>query len=382
MKHFVIMILVCCFLLPTIKVGAEEIGISAKSAIVMDMASGRILYAKNIDEQLPMASTTKIMTAIVALDHGKLEDTVEVSASAAGVEGSSMYLAAGERITLENLLYGLMLVSGNDAATAIAEYIAGSPGEFAELMNQKAKEIGADSSHFDNPHGLPNEAHFSTARDMAKITAYGLSNPKFAEIVSTKTKKVPWEGRNYDRVLNNHNKLLSLYDGCIGVKTGFTKAAGRCLVSAARRNDCTLVCVTLNAPNDWNDHMALYDNAFQTYQPSLVISAGSEYGTVSIKEGTADQVKAIAPSDCYYPTSAGEAFEVIPKLNEMLKAPVRKGDIVGYAKMHMNGEECGRFELVAAEDVLNEKVVLQGLKRSFASNVKYIFRQWISIFGK
>ncbi|MBQ3573353.1 MAG: D-alanyl-D-alanine carboxypeptidase, partial [Clostridia bacterium] len=199
-----------------------EPSVSAHSAILIEKNSGRVLYAKNPDERLPMASTTKIMTSICAIESGNvsLDQTLEISASAAGVEGSSMYLESGEKMTLRELLYGLMLSSGNDAAVAIAECISGDKEKFAELMNKKAEEIGAANTHFTNPNGLPDENHYSTAHDMAKLTAYAMQNQSFAEIVSTKSFKIAGEGKAYPRVLSNHNKLLSMYEGCIGVKTG------------------------------------------------------------------------------------------------------------------------------------------------------------------
>jgi len=175
-------------------------------------------------------------------------------------------------MTIRELLYGLMLSSGNDAAVAIGESIGGSIDAFVELMNKKAVEIGANNTHFANPNGLPNQEHYSTAEDMAKITAYGMSNSAFADIVSTKSYKIQGEGKAYPRVLSNHNKLLSMYEGCIGVKTGFTKAAGRCLVSGAERNGMTLICVTLNAPDDWNDHKKMFDYGFEKYNMTTLRS--------------------------------------------------------------------------------------------------------------
>lgn len=218
-RIFSVLVLTAC-VISCAKAAAAQPSVSAQSAVVMDAVSGRVLYDKNMEKRCGMASTTKIMTAITALENGNLEETVKVSASAAGVEGSSMYLSAGEEITLENLLYGLMLVSGNDAATAVAEHVGGSVEKFAVMMNEKAQAIGAVNTHFDNPHGLATDTHYTTAKDLATITAYGLKNDKFAEIVATKSKKVPWQGKSYQRQLTNHNKLLSMYEGCVGVKTG------------------------------------------------------------------------------------------------------------------------------------------------------------------
>lgn len=184
-------------------VNAEDtgtVGTSAQAAAVIEQNSGRVLYNKNADQELPMASTTKIMTAAVALKYGNLSDVIEVSATAAGVEGSSMYLECGEKITLENLLYGLMLLSGNDAAVAIAEHIGGGVDGFVELMNKTASELGLSHTHFDNPNGLPSDTHYTTALELAKITRYAMSMPEFVQIVSTKSKTIPWEGKGYDRL--------------------------------------------------------------------------------------------------------------------------------------------------------------------------------------
>lgn len=230
---------------------AVDVGTSASFAVAIDAQTGRILYEKNAHGRHSMASTTKIMTAIVALEHGNLDDVVTVSPAAAATEGSSMYLSPGEKITLGNLLYGLMLPSGNDAAMAIGEHVGGDIPGFAAMMNETAQKIGAVNTQFQNPSGLDAEGHYSTAYDMAIITRYAMKNPAFAEIVQTKKKMVPWEGKQWDRTLENHNKLLSMYEGCIGVKTGYTKKTGRCLVSAAQRGGMTVICVTLADPNDW-----------------------------------------------------------------------------------------------------------------------------------
>ena len=220
---------------------AAKMLVPPQSAIVMEKESGRILYEINPRQKLPMASTTKIMTAIVALEKGNPADNVTISATAEGVEGSSMYIRQGEIMSLEELLYGLMLCSGNDAAVAIAEHVGGNIEQFVQMMNQKAQEIGALDTHFDNPNGLPSDSHYSTAYDMALITAYGLKNATFAKIVSTREMTISGYGKQYVRQLVNHNKLLRMYPDCIGVKTGFTKEAGRCLVSAAKRDGMTLI---------------------------------------------------------------------------------------------------------------------------------------------
>ena len=381
MRRQFVVLLLSFFLLSAVTIPTyAEPAVSAASAIVMDAKSGRILYAKNINTQMPMASTTKIMTAIVALEHGKLEDIVEVSAAAAQVEGSSMYLEAGEHLTLQDLLYGLMLVSGNDAAAAIAEHIAGGESAFVAMMNQKAAEIAALQTHFENPHGLPSDTHYSTTEDMAKITAYGLKIPAFAEIVATESKNLPWEGRDYDRVLTNHNKLLRLYPDCIGVKTGFTKAAGRCLVTAAARDNMTLICVTLNAPDDWNDHMELYDAMFELYQPVCVLSPEQIYGIVRVAHGAQEQIEATVSEEIYFPLRPDEKFEIIPHCDDTVQAPVRRGDDIGYASVMVGGEELGKLRLTAKADVAVQALAFPEAKGTMQSYLGSVFSKWLRLF--
>jgi len=230
-------------------------GYSAKSVCLFDTKTKEVIYGYNENVPMEPASITKIITAITALSLGDTEETVTIDAKSAGTEGSSLYLKAGEKISLGDLLYGLMLHSGNDAANAIANYFGYD--DFISEMNETARMAGAVSSHFENPSGLPDKEHYVTASDMARITAYALENSEFSEIVATKNTDIS-NGGNGRRYLKNHNKLLWMYENAIGVKTGFTKSAGRTLVSAAEKGGRILVCVTLNAPDDWNDHISLY----------------------------------------------------------------------------------------------------------------------------
>lgn len=237
--------------------------LSARAAVLINGKNGEIIMEKNKDERLPMASTTKIMTGLLACESKKMKKTVTVSPVASGTEGSSLWLEPGERQTLENLTYGLMLRSGNDAAVAIAEFLGGSTDAFALLMNERAKKIGVRNTSFKNPNGLNEDGHFTTAYDLALISRAAMKNKKFRKIVSTKNKTVPWESSEWDRSLTNHNKMLWRYDGCNGIKTGFTKKSGRCLVTSAKRGGTELICVTLNAPDDWNDHTKMLDYGFE-----------------------------------------------------------------------------------------------------------------------
>lgn len=261
---------------------------SAQAATVIDVSSGRILYEKNADQKLPIASLTKIMTAIVAIEEGDLTEHVKASRNAVRTEGSSIYLRRGEELTLEDLLYGLMLRSGNDAAVAIAEHVGGSVEGFAFLMNEKANYIGLTSTHFVNPHGLDHRNHYSTARDLAILTAYALKDPTFQKIVSTQVKTAPLEGYDWDRKWFNKNKMLRMYDGADGVKTGYTKIAKRCLVSSATRDGRQIAVVVINDGNDWNDSARLLDYGFTQFQQVELIrkNVQLEHVDTSSKEST------------------------------------------------------------------------------------------------
>ncbi|MEY4480004.1 MAG: hypothetical protein RLZZ267_682 [Bacillota bacterium] len=237
--------------------------ISAQSSAVIDVVTGEFIFEKNASRPMLIASLTKIMTAIVALEYGDLADQVTVSANAFGEEGSSIYLQEGQKISLEDLLYGLMLRSGNDAAVSIAEHVGGSVEGFAIMMNDTARLIGMRHSHFVNPSGLDAPGHYSTAHDMAMLTAYSLTNPHFREIVQTGTKRISYPEQNTAYLWRNKNKMLRLYPGSDGVKTGYTKKAGRCLVSSATRNGKQIAVVTLKASSDWSDHRLLLNYGFR-----------------------------------------------------------------------------------------------------------------------
>lgn len=252
----------------------EPITTHAKAAALIDVESGRLLYSAAGDKPMKIASLTKIMTAIVAIEHGKLSDKVKTSKRAAGKEGSSIYLKLNEEMSLHNMLYGLMLRSGNDAATAIAEHVGGSEEGFVHLMNEKARLLGLENSQFRNPHGLDAEGHYSSANDLAKLTAYALRNPVFKEIVKTKVKTAPNPNEDWDYKWKNKNKMLTMFEGADGVKTGFTKQAFRCLVSSATRSSQQLAVVTLNDGDDWVDHQKLLNWGFANYPLEEVAHKG------------------------------------------------------------------------------------------------------------
>lgn len=377
-----IFFLLLCVTLFSVAIPKSCHALSAHSAVLIDANTGRVLYSHNADKKMGMASTTKIVTAITALENGDISSVAKVSGNAYGVEGSSMYLVLGEELSLENLLWGLMLVSGNDAATAVAEHISGSVDAFSVLMNKTAEKIGAKNSNFTNPHGLSDDNHYTTATDLAKITAYALKNPKFREIVSTRTKSIPWKDHDYNRYMVNHNKFLTMYEGCIGVKTGFTKATGRCLVTAVEKNGMQFVCVTLNAPDDWNDHKALYDNAFSEYMPHKIKSKDEFVVSAKVKKGVSDTVSLVAGQDIVAPLKSDEiqkiTTEAVPF--EDLQAPIKKGDILGTLAVKIGDEKCGEFPLIAEENVELEKIIFKSASQSFSGSLKKVFWEWITCF--
>lgn len=276
--------------------------ICASCSILIDADTGRILYANNANQESLIASTTKIMTAVVVLEHCDINAVYEIPPEATGIEGSSVYLKPGEKLTIEELLYCMMLQSGNDAAVALALACSDSVPEFVDLMNLKAQELSLHQTHFENPNGLDGEDHHSSAADLAHLTQYALQNPAFEKIVSTKTITIG------HRRLSNHNRLLWSLDGAIGVKTGYTRAAGRILVSAAERNGRRLIAVTINDGNDWNDHALLYDYGFSQYEDRVLICAGEAVGWVELVDGT--RATLTAAVDISYPACENEEVRV------------------------------------------------------------------------
>lgn len=319
--------------------------ISAQRAIVLDAQTGRVLFDRQADERSLIASTTKIMTALVVCEQCNVLDRVRIPKEAVGIEGSSMYLQAGEVLTVQELLYGLMLHSGNDAAVALAIYCGGTVEGFAGLMNDKAHQLGLTGTHFENPNGLDSPGHYSTARDLAKLTAYAMNNPIFAQTVSTKTVNVG------TRSLRNHNKLLWRFDGAEGVKTGFTKAAGRILVSSAMRDGRRLIAVTIQAPDDWNDHAALLEEGFAAFSVRKILSAGDPVGVCQVEGGTAEQTGLLAGADFSYALRQEERVELrIPGLS-FAYAPVAAGAPAGWAYICVDDVPVGKVPLVYGETV-------------------------------
>ncbi|MBQ7033902.1 MAG: D-alanyl-D-alanine carboxypeptidase [Clostridia bacterium] len=368
MKHWILLLIIFLLVLP---VQAEELPeISAKSAVVLEYATGAVPYAKNAESRLPMASTTKIMTALVALESGNPSDTVTIGPNAVGVEGSSMYLKAGEQMTLEELLYGLMLSSGNDAAVAIAEHIAGSEAAFAERMTARAQELGCINTQFKNANGLPDDEHYTTALELARITGKALEHEKFREIVSTKSKRIG------TRTLSNHNKMLSLYEGAVGVKTGYTKAAGRTLVSAAERDGITLIAVTLNAPDDWDDHTKMLDYSFSGMERRVITRKNTYAGIVPVEGGTMEVVHICFGADFSLSVVKTAETEIKMKLPPSVQAPVAAGQEVGSGEVLVNGVKMGEVPLLTAA------VVEQETAPAFRDYLYMVFVRWIAIYIK
>ncbi|MBQ7308953.1 MAG: D-alanyl-D-alanine carboxypeptidase [Clostridia bacterium] len=326
--------------------------ISAQSAVVIDAETGDVLYEKDAHRRRGMASTTKIMTALVALENTALDTIVTVDPRACGVEGSSVYLFENEKLTMETLLYAMMLQSANDAAAAIAYEIAGGIEEFASLMNEKADAMGLLATHFENPHGLDGETHYTTAYELALISAEALKNDTFRTIVSTVKKTIPLHDGTATRLLVNHNRLLREYDDIIGVKTGFTKKCGRTLVSAAERNGLRLICVTLNDGNDWADHRALLDYGFSLYEETVLADAGALSYTVPVCGGTADCVTVSNAKllSRMLPRVRGEIRTVI-ECPRFLYAGVKEGDAIGKAVFYADGRRLGEVALYAEATV-------------------------------
>lgn len=323
--------------------------ISAEAAILVDGSSGRVLYAHHAEEERPIASITKLMTALVAVESTPLDRRIRIRGEWTGVEGSSMYLETGETLSLEELLYGLLLSSGNDAALAVAGGCAGDVDCFVDWMDQRAADLGMEHTKFSSPSGLQDEGNWSTARDMAVLARAVLADERLRTIVATKTITLG------ERTLRNHNKLLWRYEGCIGLKTGYTDRAGRTLVSAAERDGQTLIVVTLSDRDDWTDHAALLDYGFQEWPSHLLARAGKVTGRLPVTGGLVPAVPIETYSEVAYPLTTEESVRVEAVLPSRLEAPVRAGAIVGELRFSLEGTPIGRTYLVCGRDVLEDR---------------------------
>lgn len=372
-----IKVLLCFILLlygATIAQAAPRL--SADSAVLLDVKTGQVLFDKDMQKRRPPASTTKILTAIIAVESGKLDDVVTVSARAAATPGSSMHLFAGQRLLLKELVTGLMLRSGNDAAVAIAEYLAGSVENFAAIMNQKAQLIGAYNSHFVNPHGLTKPDHYSTAFDLAWITRYALANPIFANIVNTKETNIEWldrKGREHDHSIKNTNRLLWMLEEADGVKTGTTSAAGPCLVSSATRDNQKLIAVVLNAPSRWYDAMILLTYGFDNYDLFTYAEQDEIVGTVPLTHGLKNilEICPATPAAITVPAKDYPQVTVEVDVPDIIKAPVYEGQKIGEIIFYVNNQAVKTVDLVSTADV-EEKTISRVFFKHFMGTVRLL----------
>ena len=369
----VALIAAASFVLP---VHAQEgsVSVSAQAAVVINADNGQVLYAKNAENQQAMASTTKIMTALLTLEEAAKENKiVTISEQVAAVEGSSMYLNAGDRLSLKDLAIGMLTVSGNDAAYGAAVAIGGSEEEFAQLMNAREKELGMEHTNFVTASGLDADEHYSTALDMAKLGAAAIQNEDFLAICSKTQSTATFVNPPRTQSYSNHNKLLKLYQGCIGIKTGFTKKAGRCLVSAAERDGVRLVAVTLNAPDDWNDHIKLFDYGFSQLS-SIRMDESNTTFTVDVVGGTSDQIEVTGSDGGSVVVSAADKDKVerIVLLPNFTYAPFPQGTQLGKISYQLNGEEIGSVPLVTTAAV-EQQTVEQGIFQKIGDFFRNLF---------
>ena len=352
-KRFLILLLllVLIFSLFTVYISSEQrINVSARSAALYEPETKRFLYTKNSKERLGMASTTKIMTALIAIEALDLNEEIAIDSRAVGIEGSSIYLKRGEIMNALDLIYALLLQSANDAALALAYRIAGSIEDFATLMNQKVKELGLTDTHFTNPHGLDEKEHYTSAHDLAIISAEALNNDVFREITSTYKREI--ESSDTKRLLVNHNKMLKSYDGCIGVKTGYTTRSGRCLVSAAEREGLTLISVTIDAPDDWRDHTQMLNYGYSALEKRTLASVGQFSYEIPVLSGEGNSVRISNTEELKHIFNKFDPnIESHVRLSRYFSAPIAKGDILGTVIFTQNGEQIAILPLRAEESV-------------------------------
>lgn len=359
--------------------------VSARAAVLISAQTGELLFEKNAHEKLPMASTTKIMTSVLTMEAGTPNQVVQVSSDMVAVEGTAIGLKAGDLVSMQTLVYGMLLESGNDAANVAAYAVAGSKENFAARMNEKARQLGMQNTAFVTPSGLDAEGHYSTAYDMALLGAYCIKNPDFRHICSLKTARVSYGNPPNTHTLSNHNKMLSYYDGAIGIKTGFTKKSGRCLVSAAQRDGIVLVAVTLNAPNDWSDHTRLFDYGFACMRKiSLDRSLPERF--MAVAGGERPRVELAVTGEASFGTAVSNLEirrEIFIKPFEY--APIEKGEVLGTVQYIAGGHLIAELPVTAAESV-RARTVPRAVERKKDSKIKRIYYQIISflkkLFGK
>lgn len=345
----------------------EDIPIKAKAYVLIDPITGRVLIEKAGDEKHPMASTTKIMTAILALERDELSSKVTTSSRAASTGGSSFWLKSGEEMTLESMLYGLLLPSGNDAAVAIAEHIAGDQDSFVELMNLKALELGAMNTHYQNPHGLDAPGHYTTAKDLSIISRYAWSIPKFREIVATPSKTI--EEGAFPRQLYNTNRLLTGFDGANGIKTGYTGKAGRCLAASAKRDDLHLISVVLGADDHFSASYTLLSYGFSNYKLEEIVGQSASCPPILVKDGVKEQLHLAIKSIIALPLREGERIELKYVLPKIIHAPITKGHTVGEVEVYIDDCKILSAPLTATTEVR---------KKMYFDIILKILGDWVS----
>lgn len=361
MKRYVCLIFMF-FAFIQFKVSALEV--SAQNACVAERITGHVLYSKNGDSKAPMASTTKIMTAIIAIENTAPDDVVTISRNAAMQEGSSAYFKPGDNVRMEDVVYGLMLNSGNDAAVAIAEHISGNEEAFAELMNEKAREIGADNTNFVNPSGLFDDNHYTTAEDLAKIAAYAMSDDRFRKISATRQKNIETLGSGTKLYFSNHNKLLKMYDGAVGVKTGFTKKSGRCLVSAAERDGIDIIAVTLNDSNDWRDHEAMLDYGFSETEMIKLVSKGEVLCRKRIGD---EEINVVCSEDVIVPFFGKKKdFSVVIHISDEIAPPINRDERIGICDIEYKNKKIKSVGINLSLDVYKKRGVAGFLDKLYS----------------
>ncbi len=355
---------------------------NGKAVILIDGSSGRVLYGKNIHEHLPQASITKIMTALLVIEKGNLDQDVKISTNAAGTPESSIWLEAGENLTRKQLLYALLLNSANDAAVALSESVAGSEKNFVKLMNQRARRLGMKDSYFLNPHGLHASGHYTSAYDLALLTRKAMNNRTFRQVVATKTYSIPWADRDYGRWLINHNRLLWNYQNAIGVKTGYTKEAGNCLVGAAQKGPLLLIAVTLNTSSAYQDVQQMLDYGFAHYHIKTIKQARRLIVDVPVENGQVNKVQARPETDLTLAVTHEEESRLSYRLypQDKITAPVKKNQIVGKCKILIAGHEAGQVNLRACHSVVPKPPFLTRFKAACIAVIKFILKAVLIIF--
>ena len=368
MKRLFCLILTFLIVIPVFK--ASAVGTSAKAAVLINGDTGEIIYSHNPDKRLPMASTTKIMTALLLCENGELSREITVTPEMLRVEGSSMGLLGGDKVTLHDLLYGMMLASGNDAANVTAYILGGTVDGFVKMMNDKAAELGLKNTHFDTPSGLDGESHYTTAYDLSLLARYALQNEDFSKAAASKSATLCYGNPPYKRTLTNHNRLLKTFSGAVGVKTGFTKKSGRCLVTAAKRDGKFVIAVTLNDPNDWQDHTALLQYGLNQVKLTE-IKPERQSINIPVIGGTQQSITISIPSATF---SSLENERITSQINlpEFVYAPVSKGEKIG-SVVYSKGDTVVKQTELLSDNKITAKPSKRSFLQDFAENLRYIF---------